>query len=333
MADLLTGYLAHITAAIAGGATHHAFSKWKEWRQRRKEENHFPIEGRYISTFEDEESGKRVERTAIIQLKQYGLKISGETTAGDKSWFLNGYIDGSYIFGQYRAVDKYDEGKGVFFLQVKRGGIMEGLWSGYDSENRKITSGHYRFVQAWDSIVIERLNVEQYARAIKVAEKELGDSYIREADFREGHAVAYGASYNQDICGFCVGRTISMDDFATRHARVYGAKTRAFEGMSKIGLLSSVAVSSKFKGRGIGTRLAEACAQDLVKDGAKILVVTAWRSKDGTHVEGMALAYGFEEVAVIEKYWHDDSLANKFKCPVCGDPPCLCSAVVYVKYT
>jgi hypothetical protein len=37
----------------------------------------------------------------------------------------------------------------------------------------------------------------------------------------------------------------------------------------------------------------------------------------------------FEFRIELPNYWKEDSIKENFTCPVCGNPPCLCSAVIY----
>ncbi len=86
-------------------------------------------------------------------------------------------------------------------------------------------------------------------------------------------------------------------------------------------------------GKGIGTELLSTCVTKLRKMGLNVLVMTGWKSEKGVHIGSLAKKLGFEEILEIENFWYEDSKANGYRCPSCGEPPCECSAVVFIKHS
>lgn len=82
-------------------------------------EGKYPIEGEYLTTFEDTINGERTTVSAPAQLEQKGKKIVGTTVMPreDRKWNLEGELNKrGYINGIYHAPDLRDQGIGNFFF-------------------------------------------------------------------------------------------------------------------------------------------------------------------------------------------------------------------------
>lgn len=146
-------------------------------------EKRFPVEGEYISTFEDEKDGQKISRKAPVELNQSGNEITGTTYLPDaktKEWNIEGNIhrDHQYINGIYHASNPRDEGVGNFFLYLNSDGSMEGLWSGYDDVNDKINSGRYIFRPITDEFTINELRESDIPSVVNILEEQIGRDYI-----------------------------------------------------------------------------------------------------------------------------------------------------------
>lgn len=92
------------------------------------------------------------------------------------------------------------------------------------------------------------------------------------------------------------------------------------------------AVSPEFQGMGVAKKLFVMGNKWLMKQGAEVILSAVWM-KDGTSTFGELLVkQGFERLVFVKEYWKKDSLTRKFICPVCGEPPCECDAMVYAKF-
>src|SRR5690606_35146465 len=123
-------------------------------------ERKYPIAGKYLSKFEDEVNGEKITVTAPAIFNQRGKKIFGETISQleNRKWIIEGEITiGGHIHGIYFAEDPHDKGIGNFFLYINHRRHMEGLWSGYDSINQKITSGRYSFMPILKDVKLRQL--------------------------------------------------------------------------------------------------------------------------------------------------------------------------------
>jgi GNAT superfamily N-acetyltransferase len=95
----------------------------------------------------------------------------------------------------------------------------------------------------------------------------------------------------------------------------------------EFGYLSGVAVSSQYRGQGLGTKLcAEMVAWMQSRDLSSVLSF-GWQDHDGCHAEGAAARAGLHRVATIDNFWHQSTIDKGNICPTCGIP-CRCTAVV-----
>ncbi len=96
-------------------------------------------------------------------------------------------------------------------------------------------------------------------------------------------------------------------------------------------MISSLAVEPAFRKRGIGTKLFSECLGSLDDIDSGVTILTAWKSRKGIHITSIARKFGFRRIFEIPGYWKEDSIKRGYKCPSCGYPPCICSAVIYVR--
>lgn len=332
MDNLWFPLLNEILIAILGGVftitTTTLGKKFKRWRLEKK----YPISGSYISTFEDEADGKKVVKKAPVSLKQNGLHVDGTTVLGDRTWILNGDIstDG-YLHGVYHAESVRDKGVGNFFLEISINGDMVGLWSGYDSVNKKIQSGKYSFLKK-PKIEISSIKQNQVPMVLSIAEKQLGEAYIDVDGLLNKENIAIAASVSGKLLGFCTGKKIAVSDLYNKIPQLAQMKLKQLEVVDEVGMVASMATDSESTGRGVGSELLEACVSELEKSGLNVLVMTGWKSDKGVHVGSLAKQYGFKEILEVPNFWYEDSKVQDYKCPSCGDPPCECSAVIFIKH-
>jgi len=327
--DIYT-FAAEMLVAVAGGACHYAYNMSANKYKRSKLEKKYPIAGEYISRYEDEENGAVVWRTANVSLYQSGDKISGKTELGDTVWDLDGHLFGNHLIGRYSAESHYNEGVGNFFLRIKDRGMLDGIWSGFDAANNKVTSGRYIFRRKIHP-EIKQITKAAMPSILRIAEKQLGDSYVNETSLFSNKMYGYYALVCNKVVGFCAGRNIPTQNFLDKHPAING-HLKSLGASETLGILTCIAVDEDYKVRGIGEALSKTCTEKLISEGAKTLAATAWKSSKGIHIGGLLKRHGFEQVMEIPLFWHEDSLVHNYQCPECGAPPCKCSAVLYVKH-
>ena len=327
------GTTKEIVVGILGGLIVWAGASLKRFVVNRLDRHRFPLAGEYISQFEDETHHGKVWVSAPAKLKQHGLKVDGVTYIGDKRWRLSGTIDpkGGYVSGVYGAENPYDRGVGNFFLMIQQNNDLVGLWSGYDSTNEKISVGGYRFHKV-APVKIRKVSKETAASCMAIAENQLGKDYIPEKDFLNTDFYPVYGMVKYDVAGFAIGKAFEQQGFLNKFPKVAQRMPNALPWADTIGMVSSVAIRQDYQGRGVGYLLVRDVLQHFDGHNISMMVMLGWATSDGVHIAGIARALGFTEKGTIPEYWHEDSLAKGYQCPVCGDPPCHCSAVLYVRH-
>jgi len=323
----------NLVVAAIGGALTLMFgaivSKYKRFRL----ENKYPLAGDYLSEYEDVVKGEKLKIKAPVHLGQKGRCIEGTTQLDGRTWILNGEIsDDGYLYGIYHAESVHDKGVGNFFLEIDIDGDMEGLWSGYDSINKTIMSGRYSFIRK-PTLTIEKISQQHIPAVLNIAEKQLGAAYINVGDLLSKDNVAAFASVEGKIAGFCTGKRISLQQLYENIPQLENKKMKQLEAVEDLGILASVATDPSYSGRGIGSALVGYCIDELEKKGLNVLVMTGWKSDKGVHIGSIAKNHGFEAILEVPEFWKEDSIRNQYACPSCGQPPCLCTALVYVRHS
>jgi ribosomal protein S18 acetylase RimI-like enzyme len=302
-------------------------------------EKKYPIQGDYISKFEDNRGEKRVTITAKAKINQNGKKIKGETELNkrDKKWIIEGDLSkGKYIHGIYYTEDPRDEGVGNFFLKVNanKGGKMEGMWSGYDSLNEIINFGKYKLIPMENSVSIINLKAKQIPEVIKISNDQLGNSYfgdkITKEDLNNERQIYRISITNDDIIsGFCFSKILNEKE---KEKYVDEKNLPGYlKEVNKLAILKTSAVRSEYQDRGIGTALIKDSINKISEKGGSLIIAEAWKSGGEANISGIMEFLGFEKITEIDSYWKEESESELFTCPSCGSPPCTCSAVIFSK--
>lgn len=360
----LSGLTEDALVAACGALLAYAANKLIAFIQDTREQLHFPVAGQYITEHEDDTANGVASFFAEATLKQVGLKVTGTTNMDDRTWILDGTIDptGGYLSGIYRANNPYDKGVGNFFLEIRPDGTLAGLWSGYDSENRfsrgalgpqaspssgvcprmecaktslplrgnrTIHAGKYRFRKILP-LQVTPITKHTVGPALAIAEKQLGDSYIQAGDFLDSKNISLCAICRGTVAGFLIAKALSVEDFRTLYPNIEETLRRQISYAKTVGFIASMATAPEFEKRGVAHALLEAGLACLEKAGQPLICTIGWKGKGAVaHIDGLVRKAGFQAVHEFADYWKEDSLEKGYRCPVCGDPPCRCSAVLF----
>lgn len=334
--DIFKNILVGVIGALLVALINYFAKFYKSKRLEKK----FPISGQYISKYEDMENGNLVMKTAPAIFKQKGKKITGETTFdGVRKWIIEGEISfQGHIHGIYYAEDPIDKGIGNFFLKVDNFKNMTGLWSGYDSENNSITSGKYIFKPINENIEIVDIEEKFIPHIINISDNQIGNSYITKdllnsCILNKDNYIGKVAidTLQQKVSAFCISYTINNEDLNAIFTLNKDKIPRVLQYSNSLGFIKSIAVHEKYKGYGVGTKLIQNSIDEFCKRGRTTIFTIAWKSKESINLKGVLENLDFHNVLEIPNYWKKDSLEKQYKCPVCGIPPCECSAVIYIK--
>lgn len=299
----------------------------------------FPLAGRYISKFEDYENGALVVTKALVDLRQRGRTLSGEARLldGSRTWSMEGRIHGDgRVSGSYRASDPHDSGLGAFFLELQDGG-MEGMWSGYDSQNKAVTAGRWSF-QRIEKQLVEKTKREDIDKVTALLGNALGVRYLSKNDvtsYLEGqNSTVFSLKSAQD--GTVVGAAIAtlLDATSPLEGIVPSDQIERVERVvpelefNKVSYLKSLAVAPKHQGLGGATALVKAAVEWSLERSATLVFAIGWKDQQGCHIQGVLEGLEFEAREELSDFWLVDSKEHDYECPSCGET-CRCSAVLF----
>ncbi len=336
---MIVDLIRNVAVGVVGGMLVGGFGYLHGYMKNRSLEKKFPLSGEYISKFEDKnKNGVKTTCTAPVKLKQKGKKITGTTTfAGKRTWILEGEVsDDGHIHGIYFAEDPVDKGIGNFFLKVDNHRNMSGLWSGYDSENGRIESGKYTFKHVNRKIVVLDFSDRYVTSIVSIADKQIGQDYISSELIGKCMAdpenfigkLAFDKEIRK-VVGFSISYRVDQSQLHELIKVDHKHIPRMLTYARSLGVIKSIAVDDESKGQGIGTLLIEETMHTFKKRGIHTAFTVAWKSRLGTNLHGVLSQLNFEQLIELPNYWKEDSIKENFTCPVCGNPPCLCSAVIY----
>ena len=184
------------------------------------------------------------------------------------------------------------------------------------------------------------LDEHHLPEVLKLCRRELGSDYHSEADFEKCLGTGGGrfCKVVLDDAGAVRGFALSMmlnPQSADQYLKLPASKERdQILSFSKIGILDAAAVDNTLQRGGLGKLLARASRDKLLDKGAEVICSMAWKSVHGvTNAQQILHQNGFTESLAIQGYWNQvvDSREGHH-CPVCGEPPCRCYGVLYVRY-
>ncbi|HZJ89535.1 MAG TPA: GNAT family N-acetyltransferase [Bacilli bacterium] len=341
LSTIVEDFMVNIIAGLVGAAIIGAVTFLIRLIQNKRFEDKFPISGKYISKYEDLEDGAIVVRSAPATFKQKGKKVTGETTFdGQRTWIMEGQVtDEGNFYGIYHAEDAHDQGVGNFFLKIDNKKCMSGIWSGYDSENDKVSAGNYTFRPVNENIQIVDLERKHIPAIIRIGDEEIGKDFVEMPileDYLNKQDVFVGKvavdTLNKTVVGFIFSYIIDKEQLIEIFNNKENKIPRQLLVSESYAYLKSTAVDKNYKGQSIGTQLVEATIEGFRALNVSTLFSTAWKSAKGTNMQGIFESLQFNEAYEIENYWREDSILKKYNCPVCGEPPCECSAVIYARF-
>lgn len=332
LASVITGLLVMLATQLVGVARRRS-------RDRRLE-GRYPVAGDYCTEFQDEVDGELVMVKATSSFEQQGLKLTGITTnlEGGRCWRLEGSIvPGGRIYGTYIADDPNDPGLGGFFLEMTSDGGLDGAWAGFDTENKQVTSGRYRFWKATE-VAVRRMRSEDLPVALSILGAALGQRYVtlteltRYTDDRSDRFAVVAATPDGDVVGAATAVVTTSRSFfadcvpAAMQEKLRGALPHLE--YHRVGVLKSVAVAGTSRGAGAGTALVKAVVDELWVRGATCVVAIGWTDHQGCHIAGTLQSLGFRVTASMPDFWCEESKKKGYACPTCGTP-CRCEATVF----
>jgi predicted N-acetyltransferase YhbS len=95
-----------------------------------------------------------------------------------------------------------------------------------------------------------------------------------------------------------------------------------------IALRKHLAVDSYYQGKGVGKRLVTNGIEQL-RPMVDYIISIVWKENAERSLGKLLQKVGAAPIQTISNYWKKDSLDKQYDCPICGQPPCECSTIIY----
>jgi GNAT superfamily N-acetyltransferase len=100
----------------------------------------------------------------------------------------------------------------------------------------------------------------------------------------------------------------------------------------RVGLMSTASVVEPLQGQGIGQELTRRRIQWMNDAGCTAQIAVSWESGLAHTSDRVFMKLGFKCLSQVKGFYGEDSTQRGWICPVCGSPPCRCSASFYIRY-
>ncbi len=98
-----------------------------------------------------------------------------------------------------------------------------------------------------------------------------------------------------------------------------------------VGVLRGISIHEDATGQGIINETVSHTVDVLQKESCRVQCFLAWRGSGGVQFYDIFKQNGFKLRREFPDYWVEESLRKGYKCPECGNPPCECSALLFVR--
>lgn len=95
-----------------------------------------------------------------------------------------------------------------------------------------------------------------------------------------------------------------------------------------VGSFEAFAVEPRHRRHGIGGRLAAVAFDWMRERGCTSAVTLSWRSGRSDSSLGLFRSLGMTEGPTVERFYLEESVRDRWTCPVCGGP-CTCAATLF----
>ncbi len=177
-------------------------------------------------------------------------------------------------------------------------------------------------------------DASQLLAAKQLLDLQFGVDYLTEQDlllFTQGKHIGWVAcSTEGELIGISL---VKLGTAASLAAELLIEKdwfVSTFRDKEPIALRKHLAIAPQWQGKGIGKKLVQHGIEQLRQLNSSAIVSIVWKESAGKSLGKLLKNLGATPVRTIAGYWKSDSLEKQYDCPVCGLPPCSCSATIYV---
>jgi hypothetical protein len=178
---------------------------------------------------------------------------------------------------------------------------------------------------------IKTYNKKYLSEILSISNHQLGENYIDKSDFLESEKSKILISvFKTNVVGFSILKLLTPEEAFQKTLSKNNDLLQTFRSFDIIGFRAQTVVKVDFQKKKIGTQLIKTGNSWLNKK-VKLAFSIVWENENQS-ISHILNKQGFEKQTILNDYWKEDSLKRKFICPVCGEPPCLCKAVLYTKH-
>lgn len=172
---------------------------------------------------------------------------------------------------------------------------------------------------------------EQFSTEASIADR-LADRFLDRTGPQVDEDMVPTDIRTNEVVGFCLGAVFTpnqLDSYINVDREELPA---GLQHANTIGVVRTVAVRSGFEKQGVGTDLVEHCLERCLGEDAEVIVAVGWEQDGQINIAGIMDHFDFNVAGEFDEYWHEDSVKHEYQCDSCGDPPCTCSATLFVRY-
>lgn len=169
---------------------------------------------------------------------------------------------------------------------------------------------------------------------INIADEGLGKNYLNQKVlqrvlFEKNTALKVAKTASNEVVGFVFTFIQNYSSLSPKLQNTFYHK--AINASDKICVLKTIAVKSRYKNQGGGSALVQEVLKYAAKKNAAYITTIAWKENNKINLAGILTRNGFHKVRELPNYWKEESMQNAYYCPLCHEPPCICTAVIFEK--
>jgi len=182
-------------------------------------------------------------------------------------------------------------------------------------------------------ITIRPFKISDIINITKILNDEIGENYYSENDLHlfisNQNYIGYVACFDSQIIGFGISNIDTISQIID--ITIADELKSFFKYTQTIGWIKTIAINKLFQKRGIGSLICKAMMRDFYEKKVEAIIVTAWKIGNNVNSDKMLNLFGIKMICEISEYWKNDSTIKNYNCTICGNPPCLCTSVIYGK--
>lgn len=178
-------------------------------------------------------------------------------------------------------------------------------------------------------------NIEEtdIAKILEISNQQFGLNYLLKSDIISyiNQADHFGIllEKNKEIIGFSTLKIIETSDLQNYLLKSKSDIYNRLIPNEQLGLRMQTAILPQFMGNGYGKKLVKA-GNNILLSKMKQIVSIVWEQNDRSNISEILKSEKFNIIETISEFWYQDSMKHKYNCRVCGQPPCTCSASLFL---